>query len=43
MHQPAGTPTPLLVAKASWQEVIVDLVTNLSVDQGYTGVCMVVD
>src|SRR5438309_5408465 len=41
--QPAGLPTPLTLAKAPWQDISVDLVTDLPEDKGYTGVCMVVD
>src|SRR5947209_6612539 len=42
-RRPAGSPTPLTPAKAPWQDVTVDLVTDLPEDKGYTGVCTVVD
>src|SRR5438309_9027189 len=41
--QPAGLPTPLTLAKAPWQDISVDLVTDLPEDKGYTGVYIVVD
>src|SRR5947209_7704485 len=42
-HQPAGMPTPLISAKAPWQDITVNLVTNLSEDKGYTSICTVID
>src|SRR5437588_2105197 len=39
----AGSPTPLMPAKALWQEISVDLMIDLPEDKGYTGICIVVD
>ena len=42
-HQLAGLPIPLMSAKVPWQEVTVDLVTDLPENKGYTGICTIVD
>src|SRR5437660_12494991 len=43
MHQLASLPTPLTSAKVLWQDITVDLVTDLSEDKGYASICTIVD
>ena len=40
---PAGSPTLLMPARVPWQDITVDLVTDLPEDKGYTSVCTMVN
>src|SRR5438445_12717756 len=43
MCQPAGSPIPLTLAKAPWQDITIDLVIDLPKDKGYIRVYTIVD